>query len=83
MSVDVLFVSHYWQKKTEEEALTNFQKMTSLSIKIQFFLSGSPLRYEITQQRDNEWDPCCTLYYICYTLHIYHLLNSFTLYNFT
>ena len=45
------------------------------------FLSGSPLSNEITHQRGNEWDPCCTLYFfICCALYFYHVLNGCTLY---
>ena len=55
-----MFVPHVWQEKEEQGVLK--KTMTSLPIRLDFF-SGYPLNSEITQQRGNEWDPCCTLYF--------------------
>ena len=45
------------------------------------FLAGSPLLNEITQTRDNRWDPCCTLcFHISCTSYFYRLLSCCTMY---
>ena len=44
------------------------------------FLSRYPLSNEITQQRADGWDPCCTLYFQLISVVFYHLLHVGALY---